>query len=413
MKKTTRYHYCKKGTESGFTLIELLVSMAIFLLISGVAFRLFNVQQSSSALLNEQVGLNIQLRNAVAQMQLDVSNAGGGFYQTVNVPSWPIGVTISNNFVSAGTSCYDSTNKTYGYKCFDQLNIITAADPATYPAVNVTDSTGSASLSACSDTSTGTAYTQAANPTGMAPWTLAKTAAEFKKYDQVLFLDSTGKFMTTAVLTADGAVDSLGNSVVLKFNATNTDGSNSLANDPLDITACDNTTPCTATGKLQKQFCGNDYIIKLAPIQYFVCAGPGSSASCTDNSSTSPDIQDPKLMRMQNGTAAMVMDQVVGMRVGAAIYNPDPAVTSSTAPYQYNSACYSTTPDPTLADPCTNTNQLPYNFTVVRSVRISLIARTTPNYSASYTFRNAFDGGPYQAQGIAVVVNPRNMSMND
>jgi hypothetical protein len=28
-------------------------------------------------------------------------------------------------------------------------------------------------------------------------------------------------------------------------------------------------------------------------------------------------------------------------------------------------------------------------------------------------FKNAFDNGHYQVQGIAVVVNPRNMSMND
>jgi hypothetical protein len=50
---------------------------------------------------------------------------------------------------------------------------------------------------------------------------------------------------------------------------------------------------------------------------------------------------------------------------------------------------------------------------LIRSVRTSLIGRTTPNYSSQYTYRNTFDGGPYQVQGTAIVVNPRNMSMND
>jgi len=36
-----------------------------------------------------------------------------------------------------------------------------------------------------------------------------------------------------------------------------------------------------------------------------------------------------------------------------------------------------------------------------------------PNYNASYKFRNTYNQQPYQIQGMAVVVNPRNMSMND
>jgi hypothetical protein len=43
---------------------------------------------------------------------------------------------------------------------------------------------------------------------------------------------------------------------------------------------------------------------------------------------------------------------------------------------------------------------------------VSLIGRTSPS-NADSEFRNSFDNGRYQVQGIAVVVNPRNMSMND
>jgi hypothetical protein len=49
---------------------------------------------------------------------------------------------------------------------------------------------------------------------------------------------------------------------------------------------------------------------------------------------------------------------------------------------------------------------------MVRSIRVSLIGRTTPS-NIDTEFQNTFDQGHYQVQGIAVVINPRNMSMND
>ena len=97
-------------------------------------------------------------------------------------------------------------------------------------------------------------------------------------------------------------------------------------------------------------------------------------------------------MRTQNGTQSIVMEQVIGFRVGASLWN-----NSDDTAYNYFASTY----------------PFPYDFTRVRSVRISLIGRTTPNISPSYEFRNAFDQGPYQVQGTAIVVNPRNMSMND
>ena len=400
----------RSRSEKGFTLIELMVSMAIFLVVSGAAFRLFSMQQNSASMLRDQTGLNLGLRNALTQLELDVSNAGSGYFQGVNIPSWPVGVTISNNVIATGSTCYSSTTATYGPTCFDHLNVIAAAAPATYPPTNLTDSTGGTSPTLnCSNTSTGVAYLQKAVVNGTT-WTLANTAAAFVKGDQLLLVNSTGSELTTVVLTANAAVS--GSAVKLTFNATNSDGSNSVANDPLDISACDGNTPCTAGNKQGVQYCAADWAIKLAPISYMVCAGPGSPAPC-DQSTTSPDIQDPKLERVQNGTASVVMEQIVGFRVGATIYNA--SKDNSTDSYQYNSACYSTTPNPDIPSPVTGscTTDVPYNFTVVRSVRASIIARTTPNWNAAYTYRNTFDNGPYQIQGMAVVVNPRNMSMND
>jgi prepilin-type N-terminal cleavage/methylation domain-containing protein len=369
----------KQSAESGFSLIELLVAMAIFTAVSAAAFTLFNQQQTSSNQEQGQVGLNIALRNALSMMQMDVANAGSGLLAGANVPSWPVGVTFS--LPPTGT-CYTAGNPpTYSASCFDKLNII-AANSSDVPA-NASDSTGGSLSSNCSNTSTGTAYTQAAS--GL---TLANTAAQFNSGDQLLFVSSNGRSITTVVLSAAGQV--VGSAVKLTFGATTSAGVNS--SDPLGIATQslvnsvvnDVWTDTTAfSDQLTDQFCGTDWVIKLAPIVYQVS---------TTNSS------DPQLTRTQNGSTAVVMDQVIGFKVGASVWNDGSGGTDSTySPYYY--------------DPSTFPNA--NDFALVRSVRISVIARTSPNNNPTYTFRNTFDSGPYQIQGAAVVVNPRNMSMND
>ena len=252
-------------------------------------------------------------------------------------------------------------------------------------------------------------------------WTLANTAAGYKQGDQLLFMNNAGTLVSTAVLTSAPAVS--GSVVKFTFNATNSDGSNTLANDPLDITACDGyygTGLGCATNnnnywqRSRTNFCGTDYILKLAPIIYLVCAGPGSNPTwCSNTSSTSPDIADPKLVRVQqntNGvmTPSVVMEQVIGFRVGAALWNgasEQSDTDSVTTTYNYQAKNYQYgTGSSTVASP--------WNFSLVRAVRVSLIGRTVPS-NTDNEFKNAFDQGPYQVQGIALVVNPRNSSMND
>jgi type II secretory pathway pseudopilin PulG len=387
MKKTVRRAVASRNNpmSTGFSLFELLVSVAMFLVIGGIGFNLFNTQQASSQQVQGQAGLNLALRNAAAQLQMDVANAGSGYFQEANIPSWPVGVSIVNNVVPTGSSCYNGS--AYTASCFDQLNIITAANPASYPPVHATDSTGGTSPTAnCSNTSTGIAYSQA----GPAPMTLAQTAGLFSQGDQVLFLTSKGLQFTAVVLTQAPVVS--GNAVKFTFNSTNADGSNGPAwpntNDPLDITTCDGHTPCTEGGKLANppQFCGGDWILKLAPITYQV------------NSSNSAD---PILTRTQNGVTSTVMEQVIGFKIGATIWNASTDTESAT--YNYVASSYTNNP--------LHAGDVAYNFTLVRSVRISLIGRTAPN--PNLPFRNNFDNGPYQVQGMAVVINPRNMSMND
>jgi prepilin-type N-terminal cleavage/methylation domain-containing protein len=368
----------------GFSLLELLVAMLIFLMVSASAFIVFSRQQTNANQQQGLVGLNIGIRNAIGQLQLDMANAGTGYYVGANIPSWPVGITIVNNVPASGTSCYNATTNAYTTNCFDQLNILTAANSTTTPSpINATDSTGGTSgTTNCSDTSTGLAYGQAA-----AGLSLAATAGNYSSGDQLLFLNSKGSKMTAVILTQ--APVAVGAAVRFTFNPTNANGTNSLANDPLDITAC-NGGACSTVSSFGHQFCAGDWILKLSPISYYV-------------NSSNPN--DPQLIRKQAGNPVAVMDQVIGFKVGATIWN---SITNTMkTQYNYDASTYNVN----------NSSPPPYDsaylFSLVRSVRVSLIARTKPSTDPSFTFRNAFDGGPYQVQGASVVVNPRNLSMND
>ncbi len=413
----------KARPSRGFSLVELLVASAVFLLIAGAAFTLFSKQQLSSELVQGQVGLNLALRNAATQLQVDLANAGSYYYQGLNIPSWPVGVSIVNNWVNSGSSCYTASTNTYGASCFDKISIIAAANPTTVPAINVTNSTGGVGTAYCSNTRTGdnTGSPVAGTAFGLSgpsPWTLATTAAQFKENDQLLFVTASGNQMTSVVLTANASV--AGSAIKFTFHPTLTQtvsgvtysGYNSVANDPLDITTCNGDSPCPAaaqptsgqvTNGLGESFCGGDWILKLAPITYQV------------DTTTNP--ANPTLTRtVANGTPVTVMEQVIGFKVGAAIWNapnstdgtdltPCPSG-SGICPYNYYAKTYNISGTGTTGDQA-------YNFTLVRAVRVSLIGRTTPSTDPNYKFRNAFDSGPYQVQGTALVVNPRDMSMND
>jgi prepilin-type N-terminal cleavage/methylation domain-containing protein len=380
-------HVPKVGRrDKGFSLLELMVAVAIFILASASSLMLFSRLDTTANQQQGMVGLNIGIRNAVGQLQLDLANAGTGYYVGYNIPSWPVGVTVINNVPAAGTSCYNATTNSYTANCFDQINILAVANSTTYPPINATDSTGANGTSNCSNTSKGVAYGQAA--TGL---TLAATAAKYVSGAQLLFLTSTGQSLTAVVLTQAPTV--VGSAVKFTFNATNTDGTNTGANwktnDPLDITACDGNT-CPTPNNFGDQFCGGDWILQLAPITYQV---------------STANQRDPQLQRVQGGTTTVVMDQILGFKVGVTIWN---SVTDSLpTQYNYNAAQYN----------ANNTSPPPYDsaylFSRVRSVRVSLIARTQPSTDPSFTFRNPFDGGPYVVQGASVVVNPRNLSMND
>jgi prepilin-type N-terminal cleavage/methylation domain-containing protein len=371
----------------GFSLIEMLIAMAVFGVISAAAFGLMS---QHIPLFSQQQGLaavNIAVRNATSQMQLDVVNGGSNYYSGINIPNWPVGLSIINN--APGADCETSTTTyVYGASCFDSLNVI-ASDVNTPPA-NPTNGAGG-----CILTTGGTVdLSPATAAPGAGYTTLAAATAVAGNYkytsgvsgDQILFVNSAGSKYTTAVLTATPTAVTVGGKFFaqLTYGATAANGTNSTtANDALQITVSQDTAAGTYQNTmLDDSFCASDYVLRLTPIMYSV--------------DTTTDPNNPTLMRQEPGSATpgklKLAEQIIGFKVGAALFN------DATNNYYFHNS---------------STTDYLNNYTLVRSVRISLIGRTTPVTDPSYKFRNTFDTGPYQIQGVSVVINPRNMSMGD
>jgi prepilin-type N-terminal cleavage/methylation domain-containing protein len=365
--------------EAGFTLVEMMIALLIFGTISAAAFSLmtqnapiFNQQQN-------QAGLNISMRNAVAQIQADMVNGGAGYYNGLNIPNWPVSVVIFNNVVSSSGNC--ATGTTYGANCFDNFTVI-AADPATTP-VNPLADVSSALPVVAGSCNLSPASTRTSVDHDI--YVLPPSSGGFQLYDQVLLVKSDASAYTTVRLTGVANV-TVGGTAYVKLShssLTIAGGTNVSADDPtnMSIKSADSTTD---------QFCATDYVVRLLPIQY-----------CVD---TATDPTNPTLRRLtlvglaatptcSSGTA--LSNQVIGFKVGATV------TTSSTGTgltaYNFDSSTFGSGPNY-------------FDFTVVHSIMVSMIGRTTPNPGATYTFRNAFDGGPYQIQGVSIVVNPRNMN---
>jgi prepilin-type N-terminal cleavage/methylation domain-containing protein len=381
-----------RGTRAaGFTLIELMIAMTVFLVIGGAAMSLF---RQHAALFNDQqyqIGLNVSLRNALSQMEADVVNAGTGWYSVANISSWPVGITIINNNLG-GATCHPAGTATYNAACFDTLNIITP-DPNTPPG-QVYVAPGTAGCATPALTTSGTMLISPVAPATSAQLISGSAAGGgFTSGSQVVFIHvgTSGTQMTTAILTATASAS--GANVSLAYGATAANGTNSsTANDALNLTTNVDTT--IVPSPLTDSFCsGTDWVVKVAPVQYSV--------------STTVDPTGPTLVRTENGVTNPIASQIIGFKLGAStVVLNGSTITTSSAAYCYNST--STT------SPCYD-NQ----FDEVRSVRISLIGRTPPlhlsngNAYSTTPFTNTFDGQTYKIQALSIIVNPRNLSMND
>jgi prepilin-type N-terminal cleavage/methylation domain-containing protein len=371
MKTSQNVCTIRAARTKGFTLLEFLVAMAVFMIVTGSVFSLF---RKDDPLFNQQQsvsGVNIALQNAITQMQLDVVNAGSGYYAGANIPNFPVGVTIAENMVAgvvtapAVGDCGDNTQFLYHADCFDTLNIITS-DPATspqHPAASSDTSTGAMVLS----TPTITTNTQA-----------LALAAFYHSGDTLLVLAVDGSTMTTVKLTTTPTTVS-GAVVTLHFTATSSAGVN--PQDTLLLTTHSGGTTDNSHTQLSSTYGTSDWVLRLQPITYTV-----------DDSNPA----DPKLTRTLAGVSDVVAEQVIGFKVGASLANQADNFDSI---YKYDASQFGVSPG--------------FDFSIIRSIRATVIGRTPPSASSASTVLNSYDNGPYKIQGLSVAINPRNLSMGD
>jgi hypothetical protein len=213
--------------------------------------------------------------------------------------------------------------------------------------------------------------------------------------------------MNVAKLTADATV--VGGVINLQVNATGAQSS-----DPLGI--------------IYQAGGGTYFTNSLAdnfpsPSSYAVNLGTGSNAVTYAVLANANNASDPQLMRCPGtacttANAQVVTDQVIGFKVGADLWNGRPVGATGTdiANYNYKGTTYCT--DAIAGVDCTANPPAaydPYDFTLVRAVRVSLIGRTTPNTDKTVhtVFLNGFDNGPYLVQQASAVVDLRNLSNVD
>jgi hypothetical protein len=360
----------KIARSAGFSLLELMLAISMFVVVGGAAFLLFRQAVPVYTQQQNLAGVNIGVQNAVAQLQQDLVNAGTGYYAGANIPSWPVGVTILNQ--SDTSSCVTGSPYVYTAACFDILNIITS-DPNTAPQHPQT-------------VNTNTSTSLLLSTTGLTGAQLTALAALYKSGDELLVVTASGLQMTTIKLTAAGSVSS--GSVRLQFASTDGFGVNTATNDPLGITT-HTTTADNGAAVFGINFTTTDWILRLQPITYQVDVSNPAN---------------PVLDRIQSGTTNVLAQQIIGFRVGASMWNH--TGDTDLQPYNYAACSFGT-------NGCSGGAGTGYDFTLIRSVRVSVIGRTAPGASGIYNYQNSFDGGPYQVLGAAVVVNPRNLSMAD
>ena len=388
----------RKNNSPGFTLLELMITTVLLVLISGAALALFSRQQPLFNQQQNQSGLNIAVRNAIAQLQLDIVNAGSGTLLGPNMPNTPVGISVVNSIPNS--PCNNAATFSYGSNCFDQLNVI-AADPNTAPA-HPDNGSFLPSATNCVLSSSSPMYLYP--PTGTTVAIATAYAANFHSGDELLLLNVGGTQYTTVLLTANGSVFTSGTNsgVKLSFSATNADATNSTANDYLYLTQTSYTTNANGNPYVgTTQFCSPDWVVRLAPITYSVDTSNPSNPQLvrTEGAAVSSPCTAP--------ACSVLAQQVIGFKVGAALW----ATSDDCGIYNY----YASNPlgVPPLCDAGANTSGYNNEFWLIRSIQISLIGRTTPSTDPTYTYRNGFDNGPYQIESVSVVVNPRNLSMNN
>jgi prepilin-type N-terminal cleavage/methylation domain-containing protein len=352
----------------GFSLVELMVAMSVFLIVGGAAISLVRRHMPLFNSAQNQTNLNITLRNAVAQFQMEVVNAGTGFAGSTPTAFSPMGVTINK---AANANC--KATATYVAGCFDQFSLI--AVDSTLPLLAPTDST----LIGTADTSKSPLFL--INPAGGTPAQYAAWAALMPAGTELMFVQGgtdapAGQPLISIVVVGSSGPVANANSIQIPLASTtqtvscggSTASGVPQVQDPLniyDVAECGRFTGIFNPGL--------DYVVKLV-------AGATYSVDAANAA-------NPKLVRTNaTGTQDVIAEQVIGFTVGAW--------SSKTGNYSINPGSYGN------------------DWASIRSLQVQLVARAAPNSDNPDTFRNVYDGGSYQVQAVSVVVNPRNLNTN-
>jgi prepilin-type N-terminal cleavage/methylation domain-containing protein len=402
-----------RRSASGFTLIELMISATVFLIVTSMAFSLFNQHLQLASRQVNLSGVNIGMRNAMAQMELDMSAGGQNVLGTVltGAPVFGLGVNIQNNVPGVAALCKLNADWSYPIPsaCYDGITIYTVkpctlAGGTTAPVLVISDPLNGSEFLNSTSTLWGTDNNPGAN--------LANDASCFAAGDEIMIVQfPTGGQLTTkcdnpnpfnfcvGVVTLTQPAVVSGGLVKLPHNAAG------AGNDPLGVIFNGGATNnFSLANGLGIGYASGAYIVDLGTaantITYAVQANPLNAA-------------DPQLVRCTGGVCNSVVDQVIGFKVGASLWDNKQAAGTDIANYFYSAAkyCNGANTDCSVSPPPAND---PYDFSLVRSVRISLIGRTPPASDlAASKLKNGFDQGPYMIQQAAVVVDLRNMSDND
>jgi len=353
----------RSRSSAGFSILELLVAISVFLVIGIATVQLFTLHVPLSTAQKNQSNIDVAMRSVIAQMEMDVANAGTGYFLAGQLTDPPVAITLINT--QPVNSC--NTGTTYSATCFDTLNVI-GVDPAVAPLHPSSSATSLLPVDTSSNTS---AYVTSGTMTQAQANTLA---ALYLAGDELLWvLPGSPTYITTTTLTQPGAaVVGLGGYVVhLTYTAT---GSGAAAVNPKEkYLITENFDGSIPVVPLKSVFPNaTAWVMRLNAIQYTV------------NSTNSAD---PYLTRQQGtGPVNDIADQVIGFRVGASLYS------TGDSQYNFNASTYPTK----------------YNWGDIQALHISVLARTP---AANSGYKNPYDGGAYMIQGVSTTINPRNLSM--
>src|SRR5579863_166854 len=120
-----------RHAKRGFSLTELMIAMLVFTIVAGAAFSLFGQQAGVATQQQTLSAVNIGLRNAISQMEMDMAGGGGnmlaGITQGSGVTPFNLSVIINNNMPGVAATCAPNTT-TWAYPtasaCYDSLTIL-------------------------------------------------------------------------------------------------------------------------------------------------------------------------------------------------------------------------------------------------------------------------------------------------